>query len=116
MDTLVGDRSRPVGLGSAKLEAASLATQLESHHSVVPEKRQSTRVSLSTSPDSWQLLLVAPVHCWVLEVALNMEAALATPLSTNDPFTSAHIVCTLGQVHPGQSCHCLWSDGKTKEE
>ena len=61
--------SRPVGLGSAELEVASLATQLESRRSLVPEKLQSTRVSLSTlghaSPDSWQLPLA--VHSWVLD-------------------------------------------------
>ena len=87
METLVGDRSGPVGLGSAELEAASLATQLESRRSLVPEKLRSTGVSLLTlghaSPDSWQLPLVAPVHSWVREVALNVDAALATPLSAN---------------------------------
>ena len=74
METLVGDRSRPVGLGSAELEAASHATQLESRRSLVPEKLRSTRVSLST---------LGHVHSWVHEVALNVDAALATPLSAN---------------------------------
>ena len=85
-----GNRSLPVGLGSAELDSASLATQLESRRSSVPEKLRSTRVSLSTlghaSPDSWQL----PRHsCSFLGSRGCVESV-----------ASAHIVCTLGKFIP----------------
>ena len=79
---------------------ASLATQLVSRRSLVPEKRQSTRVSLSTlghaSPDSWQLLFIpgfSRLPClWRLRLQHHCQQT--------DPFTSAHIVCTLGKFIP----------------